>query len=79
MIALGNPSDLALASVLLTCIGFHLSRPRGVGIPIRVNSRATPEHDSMPTSLISTNRNVRSWPTRAIRHNGSRRAGACSH
>jgi hypothetical protein len=67
MIALGNPSDLALASVLLTCIGFHLSRPRGVGIPIRVNSRATPGNDSTPTSLISINRNVCSWPTPAIR------------
>ena len=66
MIALGNPSDLALASVLLTCIGFHLSRPRGVGIPIRVNSRATPENNSMPAYLISTNRNVRSWPGAAI-------------
>ena len=63
MIALGNPSDLALASVLLSCIGFHLSRPRGVGIPIRVNSRATPEDDSTPASLVSTNQNIRSWPT----------------
>jgi hypothetical protein len=51
MIALGNLSDLALTSVLLTCIGFQLSRPRGVGIPIRVNSRATPENESMPASL----------------------------
>ena len=75
MIAPGNPSDLALASVLLTCIGFHLSRPCGVGKPIHVNSRAAPENDSMPASLISTNRNVRSWPRLCENPNSKTQSG----